>query len=310
MKKSVLIISILFAFLSSAFAQKEVVIIGTMHRVSGLAKNAYRPMLKKAKAYQPEAIYVERIPAWDTLSMKYYYARFLARVDTLRHSLKVDANAVQTAMQKPLSGLTKEDCELLKDHYTLALDYANMGYYGKLMKHGVEGMKTAKAYGHENTDISIKLAVEMGIKELFSMDNQRHFREYGKAWRECDKDDKTGKDKGAKRLKKEMLGLSIGEGLHGALGDYGKYTNTQKITEEYHRINSFRYRETSCKPCEDGMKYWDLRNQAMAQNIGNQIRNNDYTRNVVVVGAGHVVGLQEVLEREFPDIKVRLYREL
>lgn len=35
-------------------------------------------MLKKAKAYQPDAVYVERIPAWDTLSMKYYYSRFCA----------------------------------------------------------------------------------------------------------------------------------------------------------------------------------------------------------------------------------------
>ena len=76
------------------------------------------------------------------------------------------------------------------------------------------------------------------------------------------------------------------------------------------KINSFRYRETACEPCTEGGKYWDLRNLEMARNIGDQIRKNGKERSVVVVGAGHVVGLKEALEAEYPEITVKLLNEL
>ncbi len=308
MKKSLGLISLCLVFVTSLFAQQEVLIVGTMHGVYGLAKKSYRPMLKKAKAYQPDAIYVERIPAWDTLSMKDYYAGFLACADTLSQKLSLDENEVKTAQQKTLDQMTEADFKLLYQHYQLSLDYANMQLYSNLVSYGLDGKR--KLRGHEMTDVSIPLAIEMGMTKLYSMDFQQYFKDYGKAWRACEKNDKESKDKGAKRIKRQLIRLSIEEGLNGAFGSLGKYTNREKTVREYHELNSFRYRETSCKPCEDGTMYWDLRNLEMARNIGNQVQEHRHQKSVVVVGAGHVVGLQEALAKEFPDIKVRLYREL
>jgi len=48
--------------------EKEVLFIGTMHTVPKIVKNSYKPLLKKALKYHPEAIYVESPLANDTIS--------------------------------------------------------------------------------------------------------------------------------------------------------------------------------------------------------------------------------------------------
>lgn len=46
----------------------------------------------------------------------------------------------------------------------------------------------------------------------------------------------------------------------------------------------------------------------MTRNIGNQVRANPEARSIVIVGAGHVIGLREALAQEYPEIVVRLLR--
>lgn len=308
MRQSIIIISLVLVFLTSAFAQKEVVIIGTMHGVPKLTKNAYRPMLKKAKDYQPEAIFVERPQASDSVSFRNYFPEMAARIDSIREVSDVDMEAVKEAQKKSLSEMQVADFKLLNSYHYQNYDYANAEYYSYLAKFGLEGSK--KPGRNENKDLTAKLGIAMGLTEIHSMDNQWYYEEYAKGWSACSKADRVDKDKGRKRITRQLIGSTF-KGVFSALfGRLGAYVNAKKTTELYHKANSFRYREISCEACEEGTKYWDLRNQGMARNIGNQIRSNDNTRNVVVVGAGHLVGLQEVLEREFPDIKVRLYREL
>ena len=52
--------------------EKELLIIGTMHEVPSIVSHSYRPLLKYAKKYKPEAIFVEDIRPDDTLSLKNY----------------------------------------------------------------------------------------------------------------------------------------------------------------------------------------------------------------------------------------------
>lgn len=291
-----------FNLAGQAEEPKEVLIIGTMHEVPKIIKNSYKPLLKKAIAYDPEAIYVERPQAEDDRSLEGVYAKFLSQADSFAIHHPINPSQIESILTKPLASMTKDDYALLKRHYVIQRDYANAEFYTYLFKHGLKGSK--KPTRRENGDLTAKLAIHQGIKHIKAMDNQWYRKEYHQAWRACAIASK--KDGESENLKKMYKKAWWKERWNGAVGRFGMYTNSTKTTEQYHTINSFRYRKTECEPCKEGAKYWDLRNLEMARNIGRQITEGRAVRNVVVVGAGHVVGLKEALEVEFPDIQVKL----
>ena len=66
----VIFTSIAALLILNVFAQeKELLIIGTMHTVPSVVSHSYKPLLKYAKEYKPEAIFVEDISPEDTLSL-------------------------------------------------------------------------------------------------------------------------------------------------------------------------------------------------------------------------------------------------
>jgi hypothetical protein len=236
--------------------------------------------------------------------MKNTYPKFLHLVDSLRNVWELDSHQLAQAECKALNNMQKADFSIMKQKYILEGDHANAQFYRYLEKYGLEG--SPKPSQEEDGDLTAKLAIHLGLKELRSMDNQWHRPEYHRAWAACNKADR--KDGEVKKLKKIYRSLIRTEITAGLFGRVGMYTNNPKIMTKYHIINSFRYRETDCEPCVEGRELWDARNLQMARNIGDQIRENSQTRNIVIVGAGHVIGLQEVLEREYPDITVKLLR--
>ncbi len=307
------IIFLLFEILLTAFnlvgqanTQQEILIIGTMHEVPKIIGNSYKPLLKKAKNYDPQAIFVERPQASDSLSLQKVYKKFLHLSDSLSRTIVINSAELTAAMAKPLSDMTEADFKLLNRHYIIQRDYANAEYYKYLSRYGFEGPK--KPTRNENGDLTAQLGVHLGLKKIHSMDNQWYSVEYHQAWRACVKAGK--KDGEIEILKKLNKKAWWKERYNGATGQYGRYTNAPKTLERYHTINSFRYRDTTCEPCTEGGKYWDLRNLEMARNIGDQVQENDKVRSVVVVGAGHVVGLKEALQAAYPTIKVKLLHEL
>jgi hypothetical protein len=309
--KIYLLILLTFFFLlpaHSVFAQnnapKEVLIIGTMHHVPDVVKNSYKPLLKRAKRYAPEAIYIEAPQPWDTVSLKNSYPKFYAKADSLCRTLQLDRKQVETALHKDLDAMSREDFQLLHQFYTIQRDPANAEFYHYLFQHGTEG--SPKPTQEEDGDLTAKLAIHLNIRKLYSMDNQWYRREYHQAWAQCAKADR--KDGEIKNLKKLYNSLTFPEIFNALLGRTGVYNNSKTATQKYHILNSFRYRETTCAPCEEGTKYWDLRNREMARNIGRQIQAHDHQRSVVIVGAGHVTGLREALRGEFPEIKIKLVR--
>lgn len=303
-----LILSAIMAYALSAVAQstglKEVLLIGTMHEVPKIVKHSYHPLLKRAKAYQPEAIYVESPPAWDTLSLKNSRSKFLALADSLKRCPAPDAQRLAAVQCKALGEMTTEDFQLLQLHYYQQLDAANAEYYGYLAAYGTAGSPTPTR--EEDGDLTARLAIYLGLKEVRSMDNQWYREAYHKAWAACSRADRQ--DGEIKNLKKIMRSFILPETWSGLSGRLGLYTNSQKTTQKYHILNSFQYRDTTCEPCTEGKNYWDARNLEMARNIGNQIRENTQQRSVVIVGAGHIVGLHEALQANYPDIEVKLLR--
>ncbi|MDR0660761.1 MAG: hypothetical protein LBG19_08170 [Prevotellaceae bacterium] len=70
-KKIALLAALILPFLLFVQQQKEVLIVDTMHAVTRIVKNSYKPLLKRALGYQPEAIYVEYVMPDDVASWSY-----------------------------------------------------------------------------------------------------------------------------------------------------------------------------------------------------------------------------------------------
>ena len=77
-----------------------------------------------------------------------------------------------------------------------------------------------------------------------------------------------------------------------------------------HQLNSYRYVKYATEACSLGTRYWDERNYRIAQNILNQVRSSQKSRNLVVIGAGHVIGLREALIALGHDVTIKTMYQL
>ncbi len=304
--KNAIITFILFVFtitlINAQDNTKEVFIIGTMHSVSKFLKNSYKPLYKKASEYSPDAIYVETQRAEDSLSVALYRPWFLEYSDSMALAFPMDDERFLRLSVTDLQAMDVEDFRFMAKSYAAKRDYANYSYFYYLFKYGVGGPD--KPSRNENGDISHKLATQLNMKYIFSMDDQTEYREYHKAWQECARmGAENGDNKKLKKLLRRDFLCSMFPSLFGRLGHF---VNRGKAGERMHIINSFQYAGEDCQPCRDGEKYWDNRNARMVANIVEQVRENEHRKNLVVVGAGHVYGMVREFKEKYPDIKVKL----
>lgn len=295
----------LFIALFCSAQEKELLIIGTMHTVPKIVKNSYKPLLDYTIEYKPEAIYVEYIHPDDTLSMDVYTPLFLVKSDSLKQRYQIDEEYFIKLKNKKLSDLTEDDFYFLSQAYFLKRDKANYMYYKYLSLYGIGGAD--KPLRNENDDLTFKLAARMGITYLFPIDDHRSDKEYYKAWNNAIRESKMNDDIKIfnKLIKKNKRGL-----MFAALsGKLAKYTNDPKTLYRYYLINSFRFVNHSNVYTESVDEYWKQRNQRMAENIVKQIITNPYERNVLIVGAGHVISLSNALRKICPRLKVMLMHE-
>ena len=78
----------------------------------------------------------------------------------------------------------------------------------------------------------------------------------------------------------------------------------------YQLINRGTFRQTDCKHCLEAGAIWDRRNAGMAANIGSQMLEHGHQRAVVIVGAGHLLGIRDELKKQFPQLKVMIRKDL
>ncbi|MEN0051204.1 MAG: DUF5694 domain-containing protein [Bacteroidota bacterium] len=302
MKALIFIISLLLVSNLFAQNQKEVYIIGTMHTVPKIVKNSYKPLLKKAKSYNPEAIYVETVRPEDTLSMQNDSPEFIHLSDSMSTVFKIEETKFNRLMNKDLQAMEIEDFEYLERCFLIKKDYANYSYYGYLKRHGLEG--SPEPTRDENGDLTAKLAIAQNMKYIYAMDDQKERLKYHEAWSTCATEGReNGNEEASNKLVKKLMTKGIVSGLSGYLG---KQTNSAKSIEQMHRLNSFEYVTVATEACSDGNRYWDNRNYAMVKNIAEQVQAMPHQRNIVVVGAGHVYGMKEAFKKYYPDIKVIL----
>ena len=287
----------------TAYAQdKELLIIGTMHEVPSIVSRSYKPLLKYARNYMPEAIYTEDIRPNDTLSLKNFTPKFLSIADSLSRTETIDEERFQELKKKRLSELGSDDYAFLTKTYLMKRDRANYSYYNYLKTYGIAGSK--KALRNENGDLIIPLAIAMGITELIPVDDHQTEKEYQLAWSKSIKAIKeTGDYAVLSKLFKRDRQKRVWPSLWGKLG---KYTNKPETLHRYYLVNSCRYVNHQNESTNAVRQLWDGRNHRIAENLAEKIKANPYQRNILIIGAGHVISVQEMLKQIYPELKVKL----
>ncbi len=304
--KNTLITFVIYLISLTSFSQtKEVLIIGTMHTVPKIIKHSYKPLLKFAEKYKPEAIYVERVRPTDTISLNYYSKKFIKQSDSLKKVFVFNAKRFSHLKTLDLDRFTSADFKFMAKNYVVKRDFANYYYYNYLRKYGIKGSE--KPLRNENADLTSKLAISMNLKRIYAMDDQQTNKEYHAFWKKCVKvGANNGDNEINKKLNKKDYNSSI---IPGVLGRLGKHINKPKSLQRMHLLNSFRYVKNKNADCTNATNYWDERNYRMAKNIAEQIIKNPFQKNIVIVGAGHVIGIKKELEKNYPEIKVKLMYE-
>jgi len=297
-------LTLLVSFNISA-QQKEVLIIGTMHTVPELVKKSYEPLLKYSKAYNPEAIYTEYVMPNDTVSLLYDTPEFVATSDSIKKIFTTDTKRFEKLMSTNLSQFSQEDFEFTANTYLAKRDNANYTYFLYLSKYGIEG--SLKPLRHENADLTAKLAIVLNLTYLHSMDDQQTNEAYHKAWKDCNED---GVNNGDNDINQDLGKKQYTSAIIPALaGRFGKHTNKMESLKRLHLLSSFRYVQNPSPACDDATQYWDERNYRMAVNIAEQIIQESSIKNIVFVGAAHVIGITEALNQYYPEIEVKLMND-
>jgi len=303
--KFIYIILTLLLSLNISAQQKEVLIIGTMHTVPELVKKSYEPLLKYSKAYNPEAIYTEYVMPNDTVSILFDTPEFVAKSDSIKNIFTTDPERFKRLMSTNLSQFTLEDFEFTANTYLIKRDNANYTYFSYLSNYGLGG--SPKPLRHENGDLTAKLGIALNLTYIHSMDDQQTNEAYHKAWKECNEngidngDNDINQDLGKKQYKSAIIPALVGR--------FGKHTNKMESLNRLHLLSSFRYVQHPSSACDDATKYWDERNYRMAVNIAEQINHESNIKNIVFVGAAHLIGITEALNQYYPEIKVKLMND-
>lgn len=312
MKKILTIYLLIFLSFQAYSQEKEVLLIGTMHTVPKIVKNSYRPLLRRAIKYNPETIYVESPRANDTISWEYLkdgwsnsYKEFYRISDSLKSNFQYSKQKLNRFLEKKLENLSYSELQYIINSFGYLSDNANYEFYKYVKKYGVKGSK--KPTRHEDGDLTAKLAIELGIKRLKSIDDQQTNKEYHSAWRGCAKDGRENGDNEINRkLNKKDYNSAIIPALFRGLG---MHVNERKSLERIHKINSFMYVENETVDCSLAKRFWNERNKRIAKNIGEQILIDSQKKNVVIIGAGHIVGIEKELKENYPEIKIKLINE-
>ena len=315
MKTQITFITVLFLsifVLSAQNKQKEVLIIGTMHTVPKIVKHSYKPMLKLAKKYNPEAIYVESPMANDSISWEYLkkgwskgYRKFYKLSDSLQKNFNFNQLKFDAIIKKSFIKMNTSDLDYLVTSFAYKRDNGNYGFYKYIKKYGIKGSK--KPLRHEDEDLSYKLALSKNQKMIHNIDDQQTNKEYHNAWSKCSKEGrKNGNNKANSKLYKKNYNSAIIPAIFRRLG---KHTNKPKSLQQLNDMASFSYVIKDTEGCKEGRKYFNQRNMRITKNIANKVTKLGKQRNIVIIGAAHVVGLQKEFKENYPNLKVILMNE-
>ena len=247
MKTQITLIIILFVTIFNISAQnnqQEILIVGTMHTVPKIVKKSYKPMLRFAKKYNPEAIYVEAPMADDEKSWEYLkngwskgYQRFYKLSDSLKRTFDFNQSKFKMLISKEFADMNDNDLDYLIKSFIYKRDNGNYELYSYIKKYGVNG--SVKPTRHEDGDLTYKLALSMNLKYVVNIDDQQTNKEYHVAWSKCSKEGvNNGNNMANSKLYKKNYKRAI---LPAIFRKLGKHTNKRKSLQQLHDMASFSY---------------------------------------------------------------------
>lgn len=293
-------------------SSKEVLVLGAMHTVPKILKNSYKPLYKKALDYGSERIYVEKAMPNDSLSWAYLkdsYApsirKFYMLSDSMRAHYDFNPDQFNQTLDKDLNQMSKSDFAILIKGLAYLTDAPNYSFYKLIDKHGLDFKRN---FRHENQELTAKLAIALNHRKIFATDDQQTNGEFQQNWHKCDKQIKgTEYSKRKKKLSNKMTRRMI---LPALFGRFGIACNKWKYLEILNRLSGLFYSQGAFESCDLAIEYWRQRNMRIARNLGSQINNSDVSKSILIIGAAHLVGVKEELQKQFPEIKVITLNEL
>ena len=215
-----------------------------------------------------------------------------------------DEAKFNTLYDKPYSELTTDEIDYMIKSFIYKRDNGNYELYSYLRNYGVNGSK--KPTRHEDGDLTYKLALSKNMK-VINMDDQQTNKEFHIGWQKCVKEGReNGNNAINAKLNKKHYNRAI---LPGIFRNLGHYVNKRETLERLDEMSSLSYAKIKTEGCVQGKKYFDERNMRMAYNIATQVKNSSKKRNLVIVGAAHVIGLEKEFKEKYPELKVILMND-
>lgn len=298
----------------------EVLLIGTQHKASEKVQQDTAGILKAVRLFNADAVCVEVIPTWDTLSLRNYRQKYLLQVDSFKKANGWDNLFLQSRIAAIAPRLTWENYqEPLYDslglYYMLIGDvYGNSNYNWyiakRLCSNSVLQFENTKLYqlsqqflsGSEFYDLSFPYAAANKMGYVYPIDDQTDalaFKVYQKKlmtnllFSIFKLNFKIFK---VLKLIKQSKSQSAKAELEGKVYEF---VNTEQFQLQLGELfNNIYPSWNKSKWAKLLQQTWSKRNERIANNVKKVFSTNPSLKRLVVfIGAAHIPSLKKNLQR-------------
>lgn len=333
MKQNFLLVLSLFLGINLAAQQRkfEILLIGTQHKASAKVQQDTASILTAVRLFNPDAVCVEVIPTWDTLSLRNYRQKYLLQADSIKKVNGWDDLFLQSRIASISPQLNWDNNQAplydsLGFYYMLAGDvYGNSNYNWfiakRLSRNSVLQFANTKLFqvsqnfltGSEFYDFTFPYAMANKMKYLHPVDDQtdaQAFKTYQK---------KTVSNlllsifkfnfkafKVLRLIKQSKKQLTEAE-QKGEIYEFVNTTNFQlQLAELFDNIYPVWNKSKWAKLLQ---QTWSKRNERIAANIVKVYKDNPALKKLVVfIGAAHLPSLKKYLLQE-GNISIKVFSD-
>lgn len=284
---------------SSAIAQpREILLIGTINDTPEIARGSYLSLYKIALDFAPTAIYVQYVDPSDEVSWQRIVERGGPMADFWNSSLLMRSNSAECPVE-----LTIDNALTAITYFEYHGQYVNAAYYDYLLF-----KRPKKAVGNELVDVAFRVAAQLGIQRLESIDYRGDQNAYNLALSEAISQWSTdGNGEAYARLFRSDYMASIAPAM---FGNYARHANSSKALRRAHLMNSFEFAPVKSPSVIAIGELWQHHNNQIAINIGTKATEGSSERIVVLLNCTHIWGVYLALREQFPDLKISTIENL
>jgi|GEM_PF-4579249 len=322
-KLSILILSFLHTIILYSQTKTEILLVGTAHQPSATIIQDTSFLINAVKRFKPDAIAIESIPSWDSVSLKNYRLKYLLKADSMKRQMGWTGAFIKVRIAQLTNSVNWNSKEIkvydtLAYYYILDGDiYGNSGYNWFIAErlhnsganwssdfHGTELYQWSRKFlvNSEFFAIIYPFALQSQIKYLHPVDDQTDAPQFRNYQRELTKSMISGifvfNFKGLKvqkLIKKQEAAYKKAE----QEGKLFELVNNNKFQQEVSELLENIYPKYSKSKWAKRLKEtWDMRNERIAERIISIQQAEPTGRRIVVfIGAAHIGPLKKILLR-------------